>query len=155
MKPTPKKVLAPKKQKSLADLANQAGFYNLHDRATQVGLHLIGSLVSDNYESIYLKVLPLNNTITNLILDECQVEILGVKDPQDYASCALYRIKIGELRKHIGGYSHTGPPFPGNGGINLDKEEPIFKGSTVVNILLSYIAQEEQKAKLVEETKAH
>jgi len=112
------------KRKSLVKIAYEAEFYNLHDRGTQV-LHLGGSIISEKFELIYLK--PLNNME--------DVEVLGVEDPFNYKTCALYRLKREKLDKWIGG---NGNCYPGAGGINLDKEGPLFNGDMAVRVLIDY-----------------
>ena len=110
-------------KKSLIELANDAGFANINSRASQVS-HLMGAVMSQKFESIYFRV-----------REEDRVEILGVVDPRDRDSCALYSVQRTHLDRYIGG---NGQCNPGIGGFNIDNEHPMHVGKTVVSILKSY-----------------
>ena len=120
------------KKKSLTDIAYEAGFQNISCRASQAS-HLMGSVMSDNFECIYFKCVPKKH-----------VEIFGIVDQYDYEFCAIYRIDRDYLKRYVGGDSMCNP---GAGGINIDKEEPVFKGKMAVDIIQVYVKYNDQGKK--------
>ena len=112
------------------DIAENAGFDTFHSRSAQYAC-LMGAILSDKYNLLYFK--------TDMLRNE-PIEIFAFVKPDDVTSCALFRISCTAIDKYLGG---NGVCNPGRGGINIDKEEPLFMGKTAVDILLSYVKQKE------------
>lgn len=115
---------------SLTTIAYKAGFKNLHDGASQMGACLMGSVMSDEFEIIYF-----------LMREEGSVELFGVREQSDPKSCALFRVDRHYLERFLGG---NGICLPGRGGINLDKQGPLYRGQTAVDVLEVYAKQLEE-----------
>jgi len=101
---------------NLSQLALNAGFDNLHSLGSQCK-HLMGSVMSDKFEIIYLRESETETVPPTM-------EVLGVVNPHEPKTCALYRLEETELRK-----------YSDKGGINIDKQTPFYTGSAVVGIL--------------------
>ncbi len=116
-------------EESLTAIAYKAGFTNLHDLASQVGVALMGSVMSDGFEMVYFRVIK---------GEEEMVELFGVREQNDPESCALFRVRREYLNEYIGG---NGTCLPGQGGVNLDRMTPLHKGQVAANVLESYARQ--------------
>tara|TARA_Y100000310_G_scaffold340081_1_gene434711 strand:- start:7049 stop:7426 length:378 start_codon:yes stop_codon:yes gene_type:complete len=108
---------------SLSEIAHRARFANIHDRGSQ-HLHLMGSVRSNKFESLYVR-----------FKDKRTVEVFGIMDQRDYEPCALFEIEGEYVEKYMGG---NGECNPGAGGINLDDVNPTSEGEVAVELLRDY-----------------
>jgi len=109
---------------SLTEIANKAGFFNLHSRPIQL-MGLMGSIMSDKFEVLYVKG-----------VSKEEIDVFGIQDQHNFETCAIYRLNFETLYHWLGG---AGECNPGRGGVNIDKEKPLYEGQQALDILKTYI----------------
>lgn len=124
-------------KKSLVEIAQKAGFTNIHYTTVRWCVLKPNFIFSDKFEIIYYKseteneVLKKYSEKINFKLPPLgTLNIFGIKEPFNYEKCALYKFEI----KDIINYRQEEE-------INLDKFLPFCKGKEAVNILLENIKE--------------
>ncbi len=121
-------------KKSLVKIAHEARFENI---LSLVGLStgLIGSIMSDDFQSIYFRLNGDYKTAeNNVVTDMGTVDVLGVKDPYDYETCKLYRLERRELIEKRERFVSE----PLNCSVNLDHKKSLYSGNQAVEVLKAY-----------------
>ncbi len=121
-------------KKSLVKLAYEAGFNNIHDLAG-ASTWLIGSIMSDKYKIIMFRgnddLKTQQDNSCRRIVDAGTVDVLGIVDPYEYDSCALFRLRVSRLIEAKRRFENQ----PLNCWISLDNKEPLYGGQEAAAVL--------------------
>ena len=98
--------------------------------------------MSDKYEIIMFKgnddieTQPTEDPKRETVTDLGTVDVLGIIDPYEYDSCALYRLKRRELIDAKGRFEKQ----PLNCWVSLDNQKPLYTGREAVGVVRGLIS---------------